>query len=80
MPTDSIKNIERAFTGRVPVVSLNNESPINQVVEIINYKDIFEKLKPVGAINSNLSIALETLQLISYLPGIFKPNKLPDYD
>ncbi len=80
MPTDSIKNIERAFTGRVPVVELNNEFPINQVFEIINYRDILSKIKPVGAINVNLSIALETFQLISYLPGIFKPNKLPDYD
>lgn len=80
MPTDSIKNIERAFTGRVPVVELNNESPTNQVFEIINYRDIFSKIKPTGAINVNLSIALETLQLISYLPGLFKPNKFPDYD
>jgi hypothetical protein len=80
MPTDSIKNIERAFTGRVPVVTLDNNSPVNQVFEIINYHDIFNSIKPTDAINVNLSIALETLQLISYLPGIFKPNKLPDYD
>ncbi|CAD5949971.1 hypothetical protein NO976_02553 [Planktothrix agardhii] len=80
MPTDSVKNIERAFTGRVPVVQLNNDAPINQVFEIINYREILSKIKPVGATNVNLSIALETLQLISYLPGIFKPNKLPDYD
>ncbi|HAT75621.1 MAG TPA: hypothetical protein DCS19_01975 [Flavobacterium sp.] len=80
MPTDSIKNIERAFTGRVPILRLNNQSPINQVVEIINYQNIFNEIKPTGATNVNLSIALETLQLISYLPGLFKPNKLPDYD
>lgn len=80
MPTDSIRNIERAFTGRVPVISLDNESPINQIFELINFRDIFNSLKPAGAINPTLSIAIENLQLISYLPGIFRPHKLPDYD
>ena len=80
MPTDSIKNVERAFTGRVPVVSLNNDSPVNQIFELINFKGIFEDLKPAGSIHPTFSIALETLQLISYLPGLFKPHKLPDYD
>ena len=80
MPIDSIKNIERAFTGRCPTVVLNNESPINEVFEIINYQQIFNKVKPQNSINATLSVAVETLQLISYLPGLFKPHKLPDYD
>lgn len=80
MPVDSIKNIERAFTGRCPTIRLDNNTPINTVVEIINYKEVFEKIKPANAINPTLSIAIETLQLISYLPGIFKPHTLPEYD
>ncbi|MFM6453997.1 MAG: hypothetical protein ACKPH7_19560, partial [Planktothrix sp.] len=48
--------------------------------ELINFKGIFEDLKPAGSIHPTFSIALETLQLISYLPGLFKPHKLPDYD
>lgn len=80
MPTDSIKNIERAFTGRVPVVILDNTTQVNQIIELINFKNIFESLKPIGAINATLSIAIETLQMIAYLPGLFKPHKLPEYD
>lgn len=80
MPTDSIRNIERAFTGRVPIVSLDNSSPANQVFELINFKEIFENLKPTGAVNATLSVAIECLQLISYLPGLFRPHKLPEYD
>lgn len=80
MPTDSIRNIERAFTGRVPIVSLDNSSPANQVFELINFKEIFENLKPTGAVNTTLSVAIECLQLISYLPGLFRPHKLPEYD
>lgn len=80
MPTDSVKNIERAFTGRCPTVIFDNDTPINQVSEIINYRDIFNKVKPANSFNPTLSIALETLQLISYLPGLYKPHKLPEYD
>lgn len=80
MPTDSVKNIERAFTGRVPILTMTEDYPLNQVFEIINYRDILSKIKPAGAVNVNLSVALETLQLISYLPGLFRPNKFPDYD
>lgn len=80
MPTDSIKNVERAFTGRCPTIELDNDTPVNQVFEIVNYRDIFNKVKPANSIAPTLSVAIETLQLISYLPGLYKPHKLPDYD
>lgn len=80
MPTDSIKNIERAFTGRIPLITLDNDTPINQVVTVIDYAEVLNRVKPSSAINVSLSVALEQLQLISYLPGLYRPYRLPEYD
>lgn len=80
MPTDSIKNIERAFTGRIPLIILDNDTPPNEVITLIDYGEVLNKHKPSTAVNITLSVALEQLQLISYLPGLFKPSRLPEYD
>lgn len=80
MPVDSIKNVERAFTGRIPLITLDNDTPINQVVTVIDYAEVLNRVKPSSAINVSLSVALEQLQLISYLPGLYRPYRLPEYD
>ncbi|VXD15994.1 hypothetical protein PL8927_510022 [Planktothrix serta PCC 8927] len=80
MPVDSIKNIERAFTGRIPLITLDNDTPVNQVITVIDYADVLNRVKPSTAINISLSVALEQLQLISYLPGLYRPYRLPEYD
>lgn len=80
MPVDSIKNIERAFTGRIPLVTLDNDTLINQVVTLIDYAEVLNRVKPSTAINVSLSVALEQLQLTTYLPGLYRPYRLPEYD
>ncbi|HET8689544.1 MAG TPA: hypothetical protein VFM18_23275, partial [Methanosarcina sp.] len=47
---------------------------------MIDYDQVLAKVRPTGAVNVTLSVALEQLQLISYLPGLHKPYKLPEYD
>ena len=80
MPVDSVRNIERAFTGRVPLITLDNDTPIGQVQTVIDYGEVLNKVRPASATNWTLSVALEQLQLICYLPGLHKAYRLPEYD